>query len=105
MLTEQAIDAINGPAKGPPLGCMHGKPGGHGKPPAGRGSGGGRFGKNGGKNFGNGRKPSGPVEVSGGRPRILLARMLQQKPPGGRGPSPGSAPGRSTGGVDIKTRM
>merc|ERR1712048_1090368 len=111
MLTEQGIDAINGPAKGPALGCRRSKPGDNSKPPAGRGSGGGRFGKNGGKNFGKGKRPSdnrrpsdgqfpsegrpsGPMGVSGGRPRILLARMLQQQPPGS-----------SAGGVDTKTRM
>jgi len=77
MLTEQAIDLVNGPAKGPPLGCMHKQPGDNNKPPGGRGSGGGRFGSNGGKHFGYTPRPG--SGLLGGR--VLLARMLQQKPP------------------------
>merc|ERR1712032_233696 len=90
MLTEQAIDAVNGPQKGPALGCYHKKPSNnqhnnnnhqqHG------------FGQNGGKNFGYTRKPQ--VVFSGRQPRVLLDRMLQQ-----RGPQ------RQSGGVDQKTRM
>merc|ERR1712210_292250 len=90
MGTEQAIDAVNGPQKGPALGCYHKKPSNnqhnnnnhqqHG------------FGQNGGKNFGYTRKPQ--VVFSGRQPRVLLDRMLQQ-----RGPQ------RQSGGVDQKTRM
>merc|ERR1739848_882753 len=39
LLTEKAIDAINGPAKGPPLGCMHKQPGDTNNKPKGSGHG------------------------------------------------------------------
>merc|ERR1712210_433525 len=56
MLTEQAIDAVNGPQKGPALGCYHKKPSNnnnnnHGKPQQHGG-----FGQNGGKNWGRDKK-------------------------------------------------
>merc|ERR1712091_718469 len=91
MLTEQAIDAVNGPAKGPALGCYHKKPSNnnnqHGPKPTKH-----RFGQNGGNHFGYTPAP-GPVRVGG---RVLLARFLQQKPGSQR---------QQPGGVDAKTRM
>merc|ERR1712037_1038377 len=91
MLTEQAIDAINGPQKGPALGCYHKKPNNqqHGNNNQHHGG----FGQNGGKNFGYTRKP----QVGFGGRRVLLDRMLQQREQ--RGPL------RQSGGVDQKTRM
>merc|ERR1712032_1024961 len=91
MLTEQAIDAVNGPQKGPALGCYHKKPSNnnnnnHGKPQQHGG-----FGQNGGKNWGRDKKE----QVVGGR-RVLLDRMLQQRP---------NYQQHQTGGVDSKTRM
>jgi len=95
MLTEQAIDAINGPAKGPPLGCYHKKPSDnnnqHGPKPTKH-----RFGQNGGKHFGYTPKPG--SGLLGGR--VLLARILQQKPQ----QKPGGQP-KQPGGVPAKTRM
>jgi len=92
MLTEQAIDAVNGPAKGPALGCYHKKPT-HSKQTTKKHFGG--FGKNGGNHFGYTTRKfeyAGPQRT--GPPRVLLARMLQQKPPQ-----------RQSGGVDAKERM
>merc|ERR1712187_226198 len=91
MLTEQAIDAVNGPAKGPALGCYHKKPT-HSKQTTKKHFGG--FGKNGGNHFGyTTKKMDYPPRINFGG-RVLLARMLQQKPPQ-----------RQSGGVDAKTRM
>merc|ERR1712187_602558 len=87
MLTEQAIDAVNGPAKAPALGCYHKKPT-QNKQTTKKHYGG--FGQNGGNHFGYTPKPG--SGLFGGR--MLLARMLQQKPPQ-----------RQSGGVDAKTRM
>merc|ERR1719362_2727480 len=87
MLTEQAIDAVNGPQKGPALGCYHKK---HNNQQHG-------FGQNGGKHWGYTPAP-GPQQhqMLGGR-RVLLDRMLQQREQ--RGPQ------RQSGGVNQKTRM
>jgi len=70
LLTEQAIDAINGPAKGPPLGCMHKKPS-TGKKTTKRTRG--RFGSSGGSHWGYTPKPG--SGLLGGR--TLLRRFLQ----------------------------
>merc|ERR1712157_150120 len=88
-LTEKAIDAINGPAKGPALGCMHKKPNNNNKKTTKRHFGG--FGQNGGNHFGYTQRPQ---MVFGGR--VLLERMLQQGPRKVSG---------QKGGVDQKTRM
>ena len=73
MLTEQAIDLMNGDAKPPALGCMQHKPGDKNQ----------RFGKNGGNRFGEDRPPmltgDGPQQMLGSR-RVLLDRFLQPKP-------------------------
>merc|ERR1711934_120625 len=100
MLTEQAIDAVNGPQKGPALGCYHKKPNNqqHGKNQHNNNNhqqhG---FGQNGGKHWGYTPAP-GPQQhqMLGGR-RVLLDRMLQQREQ--RGPQ------RQSGGVNQKTRM
>merc|ERR1711934_1134086 len=105
MLTEQAIDAINGPQKGPALGCYHKKPSNnnnnnHGKPQQHNNNNNqhrGGFGQNGGRNFGYTPKPG--SGLLGGR-RVHLDRMLQQREQ--RGPS---GQQRQSGGVDQKTRM
>merc|ERR1719362_1763850 len=103
MLTEQAIDAINGPQKGPALGCYHKKPSNnnnnnHGKPQQHNNNNNnqhrGGFGQNGGRNFGYTPKPG--SGLLGGR-RVLLDRMLQQREQ--RGPS---GQQRQSGGVDQK---
>merc|ERR1719174_3459798 len=70
MLTEQAIDAINGKAKGPPLGCMHKKPS-TGSRRTTRSHG--RFGSSGGSHWGYTPKPG--SGLLGGR--NLLRRFLQ----------------------------
>merc|ERR1712037_1023703 len=83
------MGAVNGPQKGPALGCYHKKPShgnNHGKPQQHGG-----FGQNGGKNWGRDKKE----QVVGGR-RVLLDRMLQQRP---------NYQQHQTGGVDSKTRM
>jgi len=85
MLTEQAIDAVNGPQKGPALGCYHKKPTNTKNQPTKPQHGG--FGQNGGSHFGYTPKPG--SGLLGGR-RVLMERMLQQKP---------------SGAVDQKTRM
>merc|ERR1719183_1467167 len=106
MLTEQAIDLVNGPAKPPALGCMHKKkPGQDNGPPKHR------FGENGGKNFGEEPKPFNDFGdtlnvddgMLGGR-RVLLARFLQEKmPKDGQKPKQ-QKPGKD-GDLSSKERM
>merc|ERR1712010_305620 len=97
MLTEQAIDAVNGPQKGPALGCYHknGNNQQHGNNQHNNNNhqqhG---FGQNGGQHWGYTPKPG--SGLLGGR-RVLLDRMLQQREQ--RGPQ------RQSGGVAQKTRM